>query len=65
MNSMIQGIKQFLKDEDGASGVEYALLLAFCALVMVTLGSTVQGSIKTIWTNLNTALGTVVKTAGG
>lgn len=65
MNSMIQGIKQFLKDEDGASGVEYAMLLAFCALVMVTLGATLQTFIKNVWTNLTTALGTVVVKAGG
>lgn len=58
MNSMIQGIKQFVQEEDGASGVEYALLLAMVALVIAGVFTGVSGSIKTIWTNIQTNLAT-------
>nr|WP_211956281.1 Flp family type IVb pilin [Cupriavidus numazuensis] len=53
---MIQGIKQFVREEDGAAGIEYALLLAFVALVMVAAATSVKDSVKSIWTAINTAL---------
>lgn len=56
MNSMIQGIKKFVREEDGAAGIEYALLLAFVALVMVAAGTGVKASVQSIWDAINTAL---------
>ncbi|WP_410054257.1 Flp family type IVb pilin [Cupriavidus sp. BIC8F] len=56
MNTMFQGIKNFVREEDGAAGIEYALLLAFVALVMVAAATTVKDSVRTIWTSINTAL---------
>nr|WP_316157618.1 Flp family type IVb pilin [Cupriavidus sp. BIC8F] len=53
---MFQGIKNFVREEDGAAGIEYALLLAFVALVMVAAATTVKDSVRTIWTSINTAL---------
>ncbi|MDF3883900.1 Flp family type IVb pilin [Cupriavidus basilensis] len=36
---MFKGIKHFVRDEDGATGVEYALLLTFVALVIIGFGA--------------------------
>ncbi|MEW6319143.1 MAG: Flp family type IVb pilin, partial [Pseudomonadota bacterium] len=45
-------IKRFVREEDGAAGVEYALLLAFVALVMVTYGTTVKTAVGAIWNSI-------------
>jgi pilus assembly protein Flp/PilA len=48
---MIEKIKKFLKDEEGASLVEYALLVALIAVVCI-LGVTYLGStINTVLSN--------------
>ncbi len=51
-------IKRFVREEDGAAGVEYALLLAFVALVMVTYGTTVKTAVGAIWNTIATQLST-------
>ncbi|WP_454763054.1 Flp family type IVb pilin [Cupriavidus campinensis] len=56
MNTMFDGIKRFVREEDGAAGVEYALLLAFVALVMVTYGSTVKTAVGNIWSTISSEL---------
>ncbi len=56
MNTMFDGIKRFAQEEDGAAGIEYALLLAFVALVMVTAGPAVKTAVSNIWTKISTTL---------
>ncbi len=56
MNTMFDGIKHFAQEEDGAAGIEYALLLAFVALVMVTAGPTVKQAVGDVWTKITTTL---------
>jgi pilus assembly protein Flp/PilA len=58
MNTMFNGIKQFAQEEDGAAGIEYALLLAFVALCMVAAGPAVKTAVTKIWTSIQTALTT-------
>jgi pilus assembly protein Flp/PilA len=36
MNSMILSVKKFLKSEDGATAVEYAVMLALIVIVCLT-----------------------------
>ncbi|MFZ0589641.1 MAG: Flp family type IVb pilin [Bryobacteraceae bacterium] len=55
---MVKALKNFWVEEDGQDMVEYSLLLAFIALAGISVYSTIQGSIKTIWTNVNTNLKT-------
>ena len=43
----MEQIKNFFKDESGASAVEYGLLVALIAVVIIT-------AVKTLGTNLNT-----------
>lgn len=46
----------FCKEETGQDLVEYSLLLAFIALSAIALLSSAGGSVKTIWTKINTDL---------
>jgi pilus assembly protein Flp/PilA len=47
---------RFFKDEEGATAVEYGLLVALIAAVIITvvttLGTTIQGAFQTIVTGL-------------
>ncbi|WP_370564831.1 Flp family type IVb pilin [Cupriavidus sp. UME77] len=56
MNTMFEGIKRFAREEDGAAGIEYALLLAFVALCMVTAGPLIKTAVTTIWNTIQTTL---------
>jgi Flp pilus assembly pilin Flp len=44
------------QEEEGQDLVEYSLLLAFIALAAIALLSAAGGSVKTIWTSINTNL---------
>ncbi|WP_243368282.1 Flp family type IVb pilin [Fundidesulfovibrio soli] len=49
---MLELIKRFVKEEDGASAVEYGLLVALIAAVIVgivaTLGGQIQSAFQTV-----------------
>ena len=49
-------LKAFWQEEDGQDLVEYSLLLAFIALAAIALLSSAGGSVKNIWTAVNTQL---------
>lgn len=49
-------IIKFIRDEEGASMAEYALLLGLIAVGVASVIVTMRGSIKTIFTNANTEL---------
>lgn len=49
-------VNSFLKEEDGQDLVEYSLLLAFIGLAAVAALTSVQASIKGIWTNVQTQM---------
>ena len=49
-------MKALWQEEEGQDLVEYSLLLAFIALAAVALLSSAGGSIKTIWTGINSQL---------
>ena len=52
----MEQIKNFFKDESGASAVEYGLLVALIAVVIIT-GVTLLGtSINTIFTGASTTI---------
>jgi Flp pilus assembly pilin Flp len=53
---MYSFLKAFWQEEEGQDLVEYSLLLAFIALAAIALLSSAGGSIKTIWTSINTNL---------
>ncbi|WP_374276932.1 Flp family type IVb pilin [Azonexus sp.] len=47
---------QFLRDEEGATAIEYALVAAMVALVLVTFIDQIQYAVKTIFTAIQKAL---------
>jgi Flp pilus assembly pilin Flp len=53
INSILAALWQ---EEEGQDLVEYSLLLAFIALAAIALLSAAGGSVKTIWTSINTNL---------
>ncbi len=47
MQNILNNAKRFLRDEDGVTAIEYGLIAALIAIVII-------GSVKTLGTNLNT-----------
>ncbi|MFT3857965.1 MAG: Flp family type IVb pilin [Aquabacterium sp.] len=45
-------IQAFLKDEEGASGIEYALVAAMVAVVIASFATPVKTAVGTVWTNI-------------
>jgi len=53
---MLTQLKKLLKDEEGATAVEYGLMVAAVAAVIVGIVVTLGGKINTAFTNVNTKL---------
>ena len=49
---MVKHIVRFMKEEEGATAVEYGLMVALIAVVIIV-------SVRTLGTNLNTLFGNV------
>jgi Flp pilus assembly pilin Flp len=49
-------LKKLWPDDSGQDLVEYSLLLAFIAITAIALLTSTGGSIKTLWTGMNTTL---------
>ena len=53
---MINIAKKFLKDESGATAIEYGLIAALVAVAIVGALTTLGGGLTTLFTNVNTDL---------
>lgn len=49
-------VKRFLQSEDGPTATEYAVMLALIIIVALTAITTLGSKVKTIFTNVETAL---------
>jgi pilus assembly protein Flp/PilA len=58
MSKILGGIKKFVREEEGATMVEYALMLALIAIVCI-------GSVALIGTNANTVFGNAATSIKG
>lgn len=47
---------QFVRDEDGATAIEYGLIAALIAVVIVGALTTIGSNLNTVMTNVATAL---------
>ena len=56
MKFLAKHIKDFAKDEQGATAVEYGLFVAAIAAVIVAIVVALGGTINTAFTNINTKL---------
>lgn len=55
---MIKQIQNFLRDDEGASAVEYGLIVGLIAVVIVTVLTSTGTSLNTLFTNISSKLGT-------
>jgi pilus assembly protein Flp/PilA len=53
---MVQLIKRFVKEEDGVTAIEYGLIAALIAMVIVAAVTTAGQSLNTLWENIAAAL---------
>ncbi len=53
---MMKQFKMFMKDEEGASAVEYGLLVALIEAAIILTVQTLGGTLNTVFGNVNTAL---------
>jgi pilus assembly protein Flp/PilA len=56
MRSVMNFFKQFKRDEDGASLIEYTVLLAILLVAVIAVIAGVGAWISNQWTNLSAAL---------
>ena len=54
---MAQWINRFVRDEEGQDLVEYAMLLAFIALIAIVGVKALGNKVNTFFSNVATALG--------
>lgn len=47
-------IAQFLKDDSGATAIEYALIAAFIALVIITAATSIGTELRATFTDVDT-----------
>jgi pilus assembly protein Flp/PilA len=52
----MERIKNFFKDESGASAVEYGLLVSLIAVAIVVAVTALGGTLSTIFTTTNTKI---------
>ncbi|MBS0409076.1 MAG: Flp family type IVb pilin [Proteobacteria bacterium] len=53
---MTQFLKRFAHDESGATAIEYGLIVALIAVVIITAVTTVGSNLKTSFTTTATAI---------
>ena len=53
----MQMLKKFLRDESGATAIEYGLIAALISVVIITAVTTVGGNLKTTFNSVSTGLG--------
>ncbi|WP_310630913.1 MULTISPECIES: Flp family type IVb pilin [unclassified Paraburkholderia] len=58
MNKLIATAKGFIKDERGATAVEYGMIVALIAAVIVTIVTTLGTQINLAFTKMSNALPT-------
>ncbi|WP_036249208.1 Flp family type IVb pilin [Methylobacter sp. BBA5.1] len=56
-SKMKKWLSAFIRDEEGASGIEYALVAAMVAIALVAFVPAISGAIKTIFNQIVVALG--------
>lgn len=49
---MIKSIKNFLREEDGVTAIEYGLIAALIAVVIITAVTNIGGNLNQIFTNI-------------
>ena len=56
MKKLAGGFRSFVKDEDGATMVEYGLMVALIAVVVAVAAAVLGNDISTLFTNVGTSI---------
>lgn len=56
MNILSKTFNRILRDEEGATAIEYGLLAALIAVVIIAAVTTIGGTLQTTFENVNTQL---------
>jgi len=56
MKSLLTKVKNFIREEEGASAVEYGLLVALIAAVIIGSVTLLGGKLNTLFTNITNAI---------
>ena len=62
---MLTRIITFFKDDSGATAIEYGLIAALVSVAAIAALTSLGGSLTSIFTAVNTSLGTAATAAGG
>jgi pilus assembly protein Flp/PilA len=57
MKKFMQGVNRFIRDEEGVTAIEYGLLAALIAVVIISGATLVGTSLDTTFTNIAACLG--------
>ena len=53
---MLSFFKKFVREDEGATMVEYGLMVALIAVVLITVVTTLGGSLNTMFDTVNTGV---------
>lgn len=56
MQKFMQGVNRFIRDEEGVTAIEYGLLAALIAVVIIAGAQLVGNSLNTLFTNIGNCL---------
>ena len=56
MNNFVNAVGRFIKDEEGASAIEYALILGMVALAIVSLSGTIRDKVTATFQSISDSL---------
>ncbi|WP_432821187.1 Flp family type IVb pilin [Trichloromonas sp.] len=56
MKKMMEGLKRFMNDEEGATAVEYGIMVALVAVAIIGTVTTMAGGLKSLFGKVNTEL---------
>ncbi len=56
MEKIAQFLKQFFKDEEGVTAIEYGLIAALVALVIITALTLAGSSLNVLWLRISSVL---------
>lgn len=57
MDKIYDWVIRFIREREGASGIEYAIVAAMVAVVLVLFMGPISGAIRSMFSGLCTALG--------
>ena len=62
---MMQELMKFIRDEEGATAIEYGLIIGLIAVLLISALTYIGTGLQTLFTDVKTAIGTAVTGASG